>query len=91
MLGGVVPVDRPVMAESVPYAVLDVGLKCPVSTTRESEWELAKFRWRHQQSHHIGHFNQYYIVYTLCFTGYYIDNNAHFYGIVVSAGGRVSS
>ena len=30
MLGEVVPVDGPVVAESVPYAVLDVGLKCPV-------------------------------------------------------------
>ena len=25
-----VPVDGPVVAESVPYAVPDVGLKCPV-------------------------------------------------------------
>ena len=25
-----VPVDGPMVAERVPYAVLDVGLKCPV-------------------------------------------------------------
>ena len=37
---------------------------------------LAKFCWRHHQFHHIGHFNQYRIVCTLCFTGYNIDNNA---------------
>ena len=33
MLGGVVPAGGPVVAETVPYAVLDVGqeeLKCPV-------------------------------------------------------------
>ena len=52
---------------------------------------LAKFHCRHHQFHHIGHFNQYHIVCTLCFTGYYIDDNAHFYGFVVSAGGRDSS
>ena len=37
---------------------------------------LVKFHWRHHQFHHIGHFNQYRIVCTLCFTGYYIDDNA---------------
>ena len=42
-------------------------------------------------TNYIGHFNQYHIVYTLCFTGYYVDDNAHFYGLVVSAGGRDSS
>ena len=52
---------------------------------------LAKFHCRHHQCHHIGHFDQYHIVYTLCFTGYYVDDNAHFYGLVVSAGGRDSS
>ena len=50
-----------------------------------------KFHCRHHQCHHIGHFNQYHIVYTLCFTGYYVDDNARSYGIVVSAGGRDSS
>ena len=62
-----------------------------VSTNRESEWKLAKFHCRHHQFHHIGHFNQYHIVCTLCFTGYYIDDNACFYGFVVSAGGRDGS
>ena len=33
---------------------------------------LMKFHCRHQQCHHIGHFNPYHIMYTLCFTGYYI-------------------
>ena len=28
-------------------------------------------------TNYIGHFNQYHIVYTLCFTGYYVDDNAH--------------
>ena len=37
---------------------------------------LAKFHWGHHQFHHIGCFNQYRIVCTLCFTGYYIDDNA---------------
>ena len=37
---------------------------------------LAKFCWGHHQFHHIGHFNKYCIVCTLCFTGYYIDDNA---------------
>ena len=37
---------------------------------------LAKFHWGHHQFHHIGHFNQYHIVYTLHFTGNYIDDNA---------------
>ena len=30
MLGGVVQVEGPVVAECVPYAVPDVGLQCPV-------------------------------------------------------------
>ena len=42
-------------------------------------------------TNYIGHFNQYHIVYTLCFTGYRVDDNTHFYGLVVSAGGRDSS
>ena len=37
---------------------------------------LVKFCWRHHQFHYIGHFNQYRIVCTLCFTGCYIDDNA---------------
>ena len=42
-------------------------------------------------TNYIGLFNQYHIVCTLCFTGYYIDDNAHSYGLVVSAGGMDSS
>ena len=67
------------------------GIHVLVSTNRESEWKLAKFHYRHRQCHHVGHFNPYHIVYTLCFTGYYVYDNAHFYGFIVSAGGRDSS
>ena len=48
------------------------GIHILVSTNRESEWKLVKFCYRHHQCHHIGCFNPYHIVYTLCFTGYYV-------------------